>query len=164
MAEKPPLPLDYEELPFKILEEVWNEYELQDDTILKARVVLLKLLRPNKISEQISKDQKQVQIGFQSQNHVVAYSPANKRGQPTPPLTVPQMQKAEKYKVKVQTTNEPWNLYQIIRTGATVKTKLVVNEVYRVKDNFGPDGAPLYYVTSGPLIQLEPPSKSAQTP
>lgn len=54
----PSLPPDYEELEFRIEEEAWNEYELDDGVTVKGRVFLAKIMsdpnNPKKMSFDIS--------------------------------------------------------------------------------------------------------------
>ena len=45
---RPTLPDDFEEMEFVVEEENWNEYELDDDSKIKARIILKKIIRdPN---------------------------------------------------------------------------------------------------------------------
>jgi len=54
----PSLPPDYEELDFKIEEEEWNEYELDDGVTIRGRIFLAKIMRdpndPKKMSFDIA--------------------------------------------------------------------------------------------------------------
>ena len=60
MAQNPsnPLPIDYEEMEFEIIDEDWNRYELEDGITIKGRVILGKIMRdpndPKKMSFDIT--------------------------------------------------------------------------------------------------------------
>lgn len=63
--------------------------------------------------------------------------------------------------VKILTSSEPWNKYRIPKTGDILQVKLVVSEVFRVKNQFDQSGEPFYIVTHGPLVS--PGSKGSIT-
>jgi hypothetical protein len=69
----PPLPEDYELLEFITVEEGWNEYELSDNSHIRARTFLNRVLRdPNNPTE----------ISFSTQQLIyIVYAPAVNRGE-----------------------------------------------------------------------------------
>jgi len=144
-----PLPNDYEEMEFKIEEEDWNEYELDDDARIKGRVFLAKISRdpndPNKMNFDITPPKWAV------------YAPAHLRGSPTVNLLKdPAKQKDhKKYKVHINRNHEPWNVYRILRTGQEVKIKLTVDEVLRFDNAYDQNGSPFYSVPNGIAISLK---------
>jgi hypothetical protein len=56
------------------------------------------------------------------------------------------------YPVRVLTYNEPWNVYRVVKTGDIIKLKMVVSEVYRVRDIYDQNGEPYYIVIWGPTV------------
>jgi len=145
----PSLPPDFEELDFKVEEEEWNEYELDDGVIIKGRIFLAKIMRdpndPKKMSFDIAPPKWSV------------YATTQFRGTPSAELLKdPSKQKtAEKYRIHVNKSHEPWNRYRILRTGQEVKIKLTVDEVNRFKEAYDHNGSPLYQVPNGVAITIK---------
>lgn len=145
----PSLPPDYEELDFKIEEEDWNVYELDDGVIVKGRVFLVKIMRdPN--------DPKKMNFDI-SQPSWTVYATTPFRGTPSMELIRdPVKQKiAEKYKVHINKSHEPWNIYRILRNGQEIKIKLAVDEILRFKDAYDQNGCPFYRVPNGITISIK---------
>jgi hypothetical protein len=61
---------------------------------------------------------------------------------------------------RVLSSNEKWNVYRIIKNGKIVKAKLVVDEVYRLHDEYDQMSMPSYEVASSQLIV---PAKNTKT-
>ena len=143
------LPPDFEELEFKVEEEDWNEYELEDSVRIKGRIFLAKIMRdpndPQKMSFDISPPKWSV------------YAGTPLRGKPSAELLKdPTKQKtADKYKVHIDRSHEPWNIYRILRTGQEIKIKLAVDEVNRFKDSYDQNGLPFYQVPNGIAVSLK---------
>jgi hypothetical protein len=147
-------PEDFEELDFSIEEEHWNEYELSDNSRIKARTFLKKIVRnPNNPEE----------MAFDIHPAVyVVYSPITNRG---PRNNVPQEQEfnnLRSYEVRTRRNDEQWNRYRILRTGQLIRIRLMVTEIRRVIDRFDATGLPFYLVTSGPSIVISPPDNIPQ--
>lgn len=150
-SPNPPLPLpsDYEEMEFKIEEEDWNVYELEDGVIVKGRILLAKIMRdpnnPAKMSFDISPPKWSV------------FAPTPLRGKPSVELIkdLTKQKTADKYKVHVDRSHEPWNVYRILRTAQEVKIKLTVDEVLRFKDAYDQNGTPFYNVPNGIAITIK---------
>lgn len=135
---------DAREVEFEPVEERWNEYEILDQNMyvrLRARIILLKLL-------QTLGPKPQYQMKFQK--IFVVSSP--RTGPPMNPPPPPQLQKLEKYPVEIISSREPWNVYRIMETGNIIRVKLIVTDIYRVKDLYDPEGQPYYIIQAGPLI------------
>ena len=149
MSKPPPLPADYEELEFKIEEEDWNDYELADGARIKGRIILAKIMRdPN--------DPKKISFDLAPPKWAV-YAPPHLRGKPSVELIKdPTKQKTyEKYKVHIDKSHEPWNIYRILRTGQEIKIKLAVDEINRFKDAFDQNGSPFYQVPNGVAVSMK---------
>lgn len=143
------LPPDFEELEFRIEEEEWNEYELDNGIKIKGRVLLGKIIRdPN--------DPKKMNFDISPPKWVV-YAPTQFRGIPSVELLKdPAKQKtAEKFRMHIDRSHEPWNRYTILRTGQEVKVKLTVDEIYRFSDAFDHNGCPFYQVPNGIQISVK---------
>jgi hypothetical protein len=148
-APTPQLPPDYEELDFKIEEEEWNEYELDDNIIIKGRLFLAKIMRdPN--------DPKKMSFDLSIPKWAV-YAPAHLRGKPSVELLKdPIKQKTtDKFRVHINKSHEPWNRYRILRTGQEVKIKLAVDEILRFTNAFDQNGSPFYQVPNGVSISIK---------
>lgn len=70
-------------------------------------------------------------------------------GSPGSPLTPDEIKSPtlEKSPVDVSESEEPWNTCRILGTGEILKIKLVVVEIYRVKDRFNQFGEPALFFT-----------------
>jgi len=140
----PPLapPEDFEVLEFEVLEEDWNKYELEDYTLIKARLIPTRIERPKRgPAAQVSISATPIFSVF-----------AQKRGPrgETPPQET--WQTLEKIPVKIITSSEPWNKYRIPKTGDVIQVKLIVSEVFRVKDKFDNFGEPFYILTHSQVV------------
>jgi hypothetical protein len=139
------MPPDYEELEFTIEDERWNEYELADGCRIKGRVFLAKLIRdpnnPNNMSIE------------QSIPVWIVYAPPHMRGEPSK-YNPQELQNIPKYPVRINTSNEPWNVYRITRTGQKIKIKLEIDEVYRYTDLFDARRLPIYHVPNAIAMNL----------
>jgi len=168
-VEKPPPlePKDIEVLDFEVIEEHWNEYELDDNTKLRGRAVLSRVARPR-----LGAVAGQYDLSFNPIFTVTA--PPNQRGKPGPPLTpeefvVKQEDISSGLKIPVRpiTHSEPWNIYRIEKTMDIFQAKLVVSAVYRVKDRFDQFGEPAYVIQHGMImspvakgyVKIEPPER-----
>lgn len=169
-AETPPTqPFDpklVEVLDFQILDEKWNEYELEDNSKLSARGIVTRVARrPNSPSGQFD-------LSFQTILTITA--PPDQRGQPGAPLSPEEIAlgpdditSGRKIPVDILTNNEPWNMYRVEKTMDVFQVKLVVSAVYRIKERFDQLGEPAYVITSAPIVapvakgylKLEPKSK-----
>ncbi len=146
---KPSLPPDYEELDFKIEEEEWNEYELSDGVKIKGRVILAKIMRdPN--------DPKKMSFDITPPKWAV-YASTQLRGSPSSELLKdPSKQKlAEKHRVRVDRSHEPWNRYTILRTRQELKIKLTIDEINRFNDAYDQNGSPFYLIPNGIAVSLK---------
>lgn len=144
-----PLPPDFEDLEFKVEEEDWNEYELEDGVVIKGRTFVAKIMRdPN--------DPKKMNFDLAPPKWAV-FAPPHLRGKPSLELLKdPSKQKtAETYKVHIDKSHEPWNIYRILRTGQELKIKMAVDEVIRFKDAFDQNGCPFYRVPNGIAVSVK---------
>jgi hypothetical protein len=142
------LPDEFEELDFIVLEENWNEYELEDNSRLKARTVLRKIYG----------DPANPQIRLFDFNPIILaiYSPLSNRGERNNEPQPHEYNTLPSYEVRIQSNDEKWNRYRILKTGQEVRTKLSATEIRRITDRFTTDGLPFYMYYSGfPAINLK---------
>ena len=132
------------ELEFEPIEEKWNEYELRDQNIyvkLRARIILLKVISdPSSPSRYQMKFQKIFTVS------------SSKPGPPMKPPNPRELKRLPKYPVEIVSSREPWNIYRITETGDIMRVKLIITDIYRVKNIYDPEGQPYYIIQSGPLI------------
>lgn len=139
-----PLPLDFEDLEFETLEENWNEYELPNQTKARGKFVAMRIIKDRRNPDPNV-------LGISGQNLFVVTAPVEQRGPPNP-LTPEEIQRTDYPRINPITANEKWNRYRINKTGAILKVKLVLNEVYRVQGKYDNDGMPSYIFNSTQLI------------
>jgi hypothetical protein len=148
-------PQDFEVLDFEIVEENWNEYDIGDGNRLKARLVLTRLFQI------FDKTQSQSEsYNGEFQRFFVSYAPLANRGPPKTRKTMEELKDVQRIPSRVLSSNEKWNVYRIIKNGKIVKAKLVVDEVYRLQDEYDQMSMPSYEVTSSQLIV---PAKNTKT-
>lgn len=144
-----PLPPDYQELEFDIVEENWNRYELDDGVIIKGRIFLGKIMRdPN--------DPKKMNFDISPPKWSVYATPALRGHPSTDLLRDPNKQKtAPKYKVHSKVNHEPWNVYKILQTGQELKIKLTIDEINRFTDAYDQNGSPFYSIPNGIAVSIK---------
>lgn len=149
VPQTPTIPLDYTVVPFEILEERWNEYSFSDGTIIRFRVILIRIAK--------AKGTPVGQYDITSNNLTSVVAPPSERGQPSSsPLTAEEIQNADKFEVKAITTEEHWNVYRLIPTDDIIKVKYIATMFYRLKDKYDQFGEPMYLVAGGPIIAPQP--------
>ena len=152
MQESKSLPDDFEEMDFVVEEENWNEYELDDDSKIKARIILKKIIRdPNNTKI----------YNFDINPAIFAvHAPQTKRGEKNKEPTPDQYNTLESYELRINRSAEKWNVYRILKTGQTMRVRLTVSRIRRIKDKFDKDGLPFYLIDSGPMIIMDPLKKN----
>jgi len=145
----PSLPPDYEEMEFNVEEEEWNEYELEDGVRIKGRIILAKIMRDPNDATKMSFDM--------APPKWVVYAPTQLRGTPSIDLIkdVNRQKTAEKFRMRITRSHEPWNRYRILRTAQEVKIKLTVDEILRFTDAFDQNGCPFYQVPNGVAVNIK---------
>jgi hypothetical protein len=135
-----------DELQFEIVKESWNEYELEGGVKIRSRIILSKIIKDqNKPNEQI--------LVFLNPIHIVS-SPENllindsSRIVYNPTAMKPQdLEESE-----IKKSNEQWNQYKIIADSKTIKIKLIITKIERVRDRCDINGLPYFIITGGPLV------------
>ncbi len=143
-----PHPKDVEVLKLDILREFWNDYELEDGTLLRGRLILTKAMRP--------KHGPIGPIGFGMQAFFDVTAPPDRRGDRGQLPPQDQWEGLPKEPVEIVHADEPWNVYRIVQLDALIQVKLVVSSVFHVKGIYDGEGMPFYIVTHGPLLMGGP--------
>lgn len=138
-------PSDFENIEFEPIEEHWNKYELQNQTVVRGRVVVTRFAKDPRLNDPN-------QLALSTQNIFVVDAPVSSRGSPSLPLTAEEIANPRGTPVHVLTSNEVWNRYRILSTGLVLKVKMVLDEAVRVPDRFDNDGMPQYVFRSSPLV------------
>jgi hypothetical protein len=151
MAEGKPVVSILRELEFEIVKECWNTYVLADQTRVKGRIILVKLLADKTplftVSPTGPSQQAAVKPVF---THVFAISaPLNMKGKPGNPPTQEEISTTHLrgQLVEIVESNEGWNTYRIVESGETLSVKMNVAYAYRIPGRYDPDGEPLYIMT-----------------
>jgi len=140
------LPIDLtklKELPFEPKKEPWNEYELEDGTTLKFRIIVVKFF-----------DSGIIDPLTECPNFVVAYQTvlsilSEERGPPSRlPINLAEIPEDKKEEVEIaKVKKEDWNVY-IVDNEYEHLIKPVIIAVYKLKGFYDPAGYPIYHVKS----------------
>lgn len=136
------LPID---VKFDVTKEVWNVYRLNDGTVLRTKLVLIKIVR--------GLDAKGV-VGynFNSQNHIAAFTSSDKKGTPSTMRYSPQeLQSSIVEDMDFQVENEDWNIYEL-EDGTRIDIKLILTRVAKT-DKCDPAGSPIYLTQTQTVIK-----------
>ena len=138
--------LDFGYVDFNTVGEPWNLYRLEDGSLIKFKLVLVKVM-PNK------NDPKNYLLN--TANVVGVQSPKELRGAPTPPPPNGTYSDFEKKDLDYEVIKESWNEYKL-KDGNTLKIKPAITAIDKTK-NFDNNGEPIYVVHSQVLVK--PPAK-----
>jgi len=138
--------MDFDYVDFEVVGEPWNLYKLEDGSLIKFKLVLVKVM-PNKSNPQNYLLNTANIVGVQSQKEL--------RGAPTPPLTNGTYNDFEKKDLDSEVIKESWNEYKL-KDGNTLKIKPAITAIDKTK-SFDSNGEPIYVVHSQVLVK--PPAK-----
>ena len=147
------LPIDLTkltEVPFEPEKEPWNEYELEDGSILRFRIIVIKFFDTGQIDPLTGCPSYVVA----HQNILSVISP--ERGAPlAPPADLAKIPDDKKEEVKItKKMKEDWNVY-IVDKKYRYEVKPIITAVYKLKGYFDPAGYPVYYVKSQTINRTE---------
>jgi hypothetical protein len=139
-----------EELYFQVIEERWNEYELQYGIFLNARTVLYKVFGirgPNP---------GQTQIKVATQN-IFSTRTLGQRGPPSPmrPEEISGQVEVERRPLRIERGNEPWNIYVVPQVEERIRTRLMIKDVFLVPNRFDNFGYPALIIQAEVTINIE---------
>lgn len=146
-------------LEFKVIKEVWNEYELNDGTKLRGRMFLTRISEDKNApkAESPKSGKKLVNYNFSFGKHFEVFAPKDQLSGPTghipPSHSIPDDKKSE---VDPILLSEPWNSYEIVKNGTVIKIKLVVSEIFKVDGIYDQFGQPYYILKHGPVFDAKP--------
>ncbi len=144
---------DYEYCDFDTIKEDWNEYEIEDGSILHIKFVMVKIVR--------------TKIPGGSGGYNYAFNNTNVVGVHSPKIRKPETRKYYpdelknsiiktdmKYKVK----KEVWNKYRIKKDRTEILVKLVITDIQK-SDKYDEYGDPHYLIRTQPVFKGNPPRK-----
>jgi hypothetical protein len=141
---------NYRSYDFHVIQEDWNEYELQDGTRVKGKLVVTKILRRQTTPLN--------QFEITGVPVFVVTTDPSRRRVPTP-LTSEEVQVLNtpgpndiKVPVETATSAERWNQYRITQTDEVLRVKLILIDMFRVRDRYDEMGEPMYWFTSGQIV------------
>ena len=138
--------LDFDYVDFETADEPWNLYKLEDEALIKFKLILVKVM-PNK------SDPKNYSLN--TANIVGVQSPRELRGTPTPPPSKGIYDDFEKKDLDFDVIKESWNEYKL-KDGNTLKIKPAITAIDKTK-SFDSNGEPIYVVHNQVLVK--PPAK-----
>lgn len=150
-------------LDFKVEREEWNKYLLEDETSLRAKLVLTSGLTDKSLATLIreakSAQKLRIGFGFKSINLFASESPSKLRGSPDSKRYSPKQLKSfiAKEELDFETKRETWNSY-VFENGMKVKAKISPTSVSRTS-KFDAGGMPIYLIDSTVDLKLTLPDK-----
>lgn len=132
-------------IEFKIRNEDWSIFQLEDDTLLKVKLVLINVLGKRSGKGFEGKLQSQVVLGV--------FTPEDLRGTPSEPYTKEELVKSiVREDVDVaKVIHQPWNEYEL-DNGLLIKIKTIPVHIART-NKYDPEGMPIYLVDTTSIIK-----------
>jgi hypothetical protein len=130
------------------VEEEWSEYFLEDETIIRLKIVPLKIFMKNDNTA----------YSLNSNVETAAFSPQKLKGASSGPLPTQKseiMKAVSKTDMKFEILSEPWNQYEI-EGGVKLFIKSVATQISSSK-LFDSHGDPIYIVAHQVLTKKIPP-------
>ena len=139
-------------LDFDVDREIWNKYELADNSSLKIKIVLTGIKKIK--AEQQTQEKSPAKYSFDFQHIIVVLT--NENG--TPDNRVYSRQELQssiiKDDIRFTTITQDWNEY-IIDDGTRVKVQPIVMKVAKTS-KFSKKGDPIYWVDLNVNAQVKP--------
>jgi hypothetical protein len=148
-------------LSFQIKREDWNLYELEDGTLLKARVLLANVLMEGRLEEirtQIESGEKpKLRLTFNPRIIYAVEAPRELRGNLDSRTYTSTELKASiiSEDMDFKTINESWNLYDL-KNGITLKIRISATIVNKTS-KYDNEGMPIYTVNADIDAKIELP-------
>lgn len=134
-------PSEFDDLDFEIIEEHWNEYELEDNSRIKGRIVVTKIIGDPHDPQFYAFELSPIMLSV--------YAPLPNRGEINNQPNPEEYENLPSYEVRVIRADEKYNRYKILRNGKIVKIKLEAQEINRLTNRFTNQGLPFYVVSYG---------------
>jgi len=144
------VPPDFIFVDFEVVREEWNRYRVEDETILKAKFVLISVMMEKSYKEimERAKTEKGLKMGFgfNSQNVIGVEAPMRLRGEPDiKTYTIEELRASiAKEDLDFEPLKESWNVYDL-QNGITIKVRNAPINVSRTS-KFDSRGLPIYLV------------------
>lgn len=138
------------EINFEIIREPWNFYELEDDIVLKNRLVLKRVFR--------KKEDTGIGYSLGSQNLTVITHVPDKLKGPESERKISQVNLREhivRDNVRFDTLREEWNEY-VTEDGASIRLKLTLVNVAKTS-LYDKEGDPIYIANTSTMANIRPP-------
>ena len=129
-------------LDFTVIREDWCRYDLEDNAILKVKMILTK----------VSKKGSEYQAAFQTINVVLS----NERGEPSTQTMLSQELQTSIINdhIRFTTMVQDWNEY-LLDDGARIKIQPIVMRVGKTS-KFDKSGEPIYWIETQGTLQIIP--------
>lgn len=144
---------EYDFIDFDIIEEPWNLYKLEDQSILKTRFVLINVLKEKGTPKGT------LEFGFQSTNVLGVIPPPELIGVPSRPYGPEELESsvvAEDLKID-RIGEERWNKYKL-KNEIELNVKNVLVTVSRT-NKFDQRGLPVYLVNLQAIVKPKIPKE-----
>lgn len=134
--------LDFDYIDFEVVSEPWNFYKLEDDSLIRLKLVLIKVIPTENAPKNYS---------LNTANVVGVQSPRELRSDPTPLPTNGIYNDFKKKDSDFEVIKESWNKYKL-KDGNTLKIKPAITAIDKTK-SFDSTGEPIYVVHSQVLVK-----------
>lgn len=142
----------WEYMDFEAVKEPWNVYKLQDETVLKLRVIIISV-----IMEGVD-EAKSPLYSANSDTLVGIFAPQSLIGEPSERrYTLEERVDAIEQELKFETIREEWAEYKL-KDGSTLEVKPVLTKVAKTS-LYDPKGMPLYLINSQPVTRMSIPKE-----
>jgi hypothetical protein len=152
--------LTCEVVDFKVLKEDWSNYRLTDGTLLKARLVVTKVVR----TDQHDPTTGEPVYAFSNATAMSTVCRKDAKGPPSrlPPSHEIQASNAEPVDFESADRGENWNVYTL-SDGSELRVKLEITKISRSKF-FDDTGDPVYLVVSENVVRVKSPPSLCSEP
>lgn len=131
---------NYDYIDFNVIKENWCLYELEDETIVKFKFILMKI---------IPIDSKGNDLAFNTATVLAVLTQKGQRGNPSLPDAVLNIEKKD---LPFKVLSEEWNEYKL-EDGRILKMKPSIVEISK-GSTYDQYGEPSYLVQSQPIIKI----------
>ena len=143
---------NYEYLEFETVREDWNEYRIEDGSLLRIKFVMIKILRREIPGGYDFRFNSNTIIGIHSPE---IREPTNERYTP---------EELSKSIVKTDMKYQPldkkeiWNKYVIKKDNSEIMVKIVITNIIKT-NKYDEYGDPIYQIQTQPIFKMNPPKK-----
>jgi hypothetical protein len=144
-------------LDFEVIREIWNKYELADNSILKVKIVLTSV-RKGEVQQQQEATKPSAQSKYPFDFQVITVFLTGEHGQPDTKIYSPQELKASIIRddISFRTVEQDWNEY-LTDNNIRIKIQPLIMKVAKTS-KFNSIGEPIYLVEQNITVQVKPPS------